>query len=157
MLKEALKVGKSIENNMIGNVLSVNQNTCDELTYFQKLIPFVEENFITLGNWESGDYRPALNIWQIPKGETPMQCINSYSKIITLIEEFFEKNDEYDFDIEDDFTGSERLLPINMLNSFRIKIFQKGDILEVIPNYSIINLMKVAVDLLKYLENSRNS
>ncbi len=129
----------------------------NEKKLFEKLIPYCAENFITIPLWEEGDYRPCLNIWQIPKGKTPIQCVNSYSKIVTLTDEFFDKNGEYEYDIEDDFTGNERNLPINMKNSFKIRIYQKGHVLDVIPDYSINKLMKVGIELLKYLENGENS
>lgn len=33
------------------------------MRHFEKLIPFVCENFITIPLWEEGDYTPCLNIW----------------------------------------------------------------------------------------------
>jgi len=131
-----------------------NKNILKEEQLFEKIIPYCSENFVTIPLWEEGDLRPNLNIWQVPQGNTPSDCYNSYNKIINSIYEFF-VDTGFDYEIEDDFSFEDRLLPCNMKNSFNIKIYQIGYILDedIIPNYSIIELMKIAVDLLDYLKS----
>jgi len=141
------------EYSIVGRLL---HQTYDDEVLFEKIVPYGCEQLITMPLWEEGDYRPMLNIWQIPKGETVTECLESYTKIKNLCELFF-RDEEYNFEIDDDLSFEERMLPCNMKDTFTIKIYQSGDILDddIVPNYSIVELLKIGSDLLSYIEENK--
>jgi hypothetical protein len=135
----------------------IKHQTYDDEVLFEKIVPYGREQLITMPLWEEGDFRPMLNIWQIPKGETVIECLESYKKIKNLCESFF-RDEEYNFEVDDDLSFEQRMLPYNMKNTFTIKIYQSGDILDddIVPNYSIVELLKIGSDLLSYIEDNTN-
>jgi hypothetical protein len=137
---------------------NLNRRLEDDEWFFEKIIPYCCENFITIPLAEEGDFRPFLNIWMIPQGNSVLECVVSYKNICTLCKRFFEgKYNQYTFEIEDDLTFEDRALPCNMRKSFTIKIFQDGYILDedVEPNYSITELLHITKELLNYIEKNK--
>lgn len=66
---------------------------------FEKLIPYVSENFITYRLWEEGKYFPFINIWQ--KAETKNKCTRLSNKVKKIFE-----NSGYMYGFEDKYHPS---------------------------------------------------
>jgi len=160
-IENETEVGKDIEKSMVGLTIDLltrgkeklKESKLDEEELYKRLVPYVGDDFITIPLFEEGDYRPMLQVWQLPKGNSPYDCSENLKKQKQFIEEWFEHEamKDWDYIIEDEYL---REKVSEMKNSYTIKIFQKGDILDenITPDYSILKLMKVAGDLIEELK-----
>ena len=104
----------------------------------EKLIPYIEENFITFPLWEEGKYIPFVSIWQ---------KINSISEVLDFdkkLDQLF-LNSKYDYDCLDN-NFSETIYKYHIFP--RYKELDNGGFEYLYDNWSIEEILDLLYSVL---------